>query len=717
VRMTYIAAGLGLAVSVAAAFAADTGAPPTEAQPVTDTIHNVKVEDPYRWLEDAADPKVKDWAAAQTKRTRTALDAIPDRAAIRDRLATLIKGGSGNWFDFKVAGTTIFARHADPKHQQPQLVALGPDLDPAKARVVLDPDTLDAKGGISFDWYEPAPNGRFIAVSLSKGGSEAGDLHIISATTGKDIGDIVPRVQYPTGGGNVAWSADSQALWYTRYPGPEKPATDRGFFQQLYYHRVGDEPKFDKQILGPDLPRIAEIKLDNRYNQKFLLVSVLNGDGGEVEHFIVDPVKNQATQITHFEDQVRQAVIAADGWIYLVSRKTNPNGVILKLAAGEPDFAKAKELVKTTASPIITEGDAIVPTADRLYVHEVNGGPSVLAIYGIDGKAEGTVPLPPVTAAGGMTLLPDGNLLLGVSSFTRPLYVATYSPKDGKLTDSKIEVTSPAKFDDAEVVRMTAASKDGTKIPFTVIRRKGTKADGAAPTLLTGYGGYGVIEAPRFLGADGRIWLDAGGVWVVANIRGGGDLGDAWHRAGALTKKQNVFDDFAAVVNELIKQKITASPHLALEGGSNGGLLMGAEITQHPELAKAVLSWVGIYDMLRVELDPNGQFNTTEFGSVKDEAQFKALYAYSPYHHVKDGTKYPAVLLITGENDGRVNPMQSRKFAARLQAATASGLPIYLETRSDAGHGFGTPLDVRIDQDADGTAFLFSELGMSEPKG
>ena len=716
-RRAHVAAGLGLAMVGAAAFAADTGAPPTEVQPVTDTIHNVKVEDPYRWLEDAADPKVKASAAAQTSRTRAALDALPARTTIRDRIAALIKGGSGNWFDFKIAGTTIFARHADPKHQQPQLVALGPDLDPAKARVVLDPDTLDAKGGTSFDWYAPAPNGRYIAVSLSKGGSEAGDLHIISATTGKDIGDVVPRVQYPTGGGSITWSADSQALWYTRYPGPEKPATDRGFFQQLYYHRVGDEPKFDRQILGADLPRIAEIKLDNRYNQKFLLVSVLNGDGGEVEHFIVDPVKNQATQITHFEDQIRQAVIAADGWIYLVSRKTNPNGVILKLAAGEPDLAKAKELVKTTASPIITEGDAIVPAADKLYVHEVNGGPSVVAIYGIDGKAEGTVPLPPVTAASGTTLLPDGSLLIGISSFTRPLYEATYSPKDGKLTDSKIEVTSPAKFDDAEVVRMTAASKDGTKIPFTVIRRKGTKADGTAPTLLTGYGGYGVVESPRFLGPDGRIWLDAGGVWVVANIRGGGDLGDAWHRAGALTKKQNVFDDFAAVANELIKQKITSSPHLALEGGSNGGLLMGAEITQHPELAKAVLSWVGIYDMLRVELDPNGQFNTTEFGSVKDEAQFKALYAYSPYHHVKDGTKYPAVLLITGENDGRVNPMQSRKFAARLQAATTSGLPIYLETRRDAGHGFGTPLDVRIDQDADGTAFLFDQLGMSVPKG
>jgi prolyl oligopeptidase len=714
VRAT-LATVLGLTLCwIAPALAADTAAPPAQPDPVTDTVHGVKIEDPYRWLEDPANPKVREWVAAETARTRKALDALPYRAPIRARLASLTKGGSGGWFDFQVAGTTIFAFHADPKHQQPQLLALGLDADPSKARLVLDPEKLDAKGAVAIDWYVPSPDGRFVAASLSRGGSEIGDLHVFSAATGQEIGDVVPRVQSPTGGGSLAWRADGKAFWYTRYPGAEKPASDRGFFQQLYFHQVGIDSKGDRPILGDGLPRIAEIKLDNRFDRNHVLVSVLNGDGGEVEHFLVG-ADNKPAQLTQFSDQIRQAVVGPDGAVYLVSRKASPGGQVLKLAPGQTQLSQAKVIIREPAagSAITVDGEALLPAGDKLLVREVAGGPSAIAIFGTDGKPAGTVPLPPVTAADDLTLLPDGDVLIGITSFTRPPYVARYAVKGGTLSETRIVVTSPANFDDAEVVRSTATSKDGTRIPFTVIRVKGTKSDGTSPTLLTGYGGYGIVEAPRFLAASGRVWLDAGGVLVYANLRGGGDEGEAWHRAGSLTHKQNVFDDFAAVAQELTREKITQPAHLAIIGGSNGGLLMGAMLTQHPELERAVVSLVGIYDMLRVELDPNGEFNTTEFGSVKDDAQFKALYAYSPYHHVKDGTKYPAVLLLTGENDGRVNPMQSRKMAARLQAATTSGLPVYLETRSDAGHGIGTPLDVRIDQQADASAFLFDQLGMT----
>jgi prolyl oligopeptidase len=705
------AASIGAVLVLVSAEAADPGAPAAPPDPVTDTYFSVKVEDPYRWLESAADPKVKAWTAAETARTRAGLDGIAARKPIRDRLAQLTKGASGAWFDFQVTSKGIFAFHADPAHQQPLLLALGLDADPAKARIVLDPDKLDAKGGVALDWYVASPDGRFIAASLSRGGSEVGDLHIFSTDSGQEIGDVVPNVQNPTGGGSVAWRPDGKSYFYTRYPGPEKPAADRGFYQQLYLHQVGVDAKYDKLIIGPDLPRIAEIKLDNRFDPASVLVSVLKGDGGEVEHFLIGP-KGDAVQLTHFEDQIRQAVQGPDGSIYLISRKGSPAGRILHLKPGETQLAQAKEIVKEGAAAITLDANALVPAGDRLYARQVVGGPSAIAIYSLDGKQTGTVPLPPVSAVEDMVLRPDGTLLLELGSFIRPLYVASYDPKTNALAETGIKVTSPAVFDDAEVVRLTAPSKDGTKIPFTVIRTKGFKAGGTAPTLLTGYGGYGVSQEPRFLNASGRVWLDGGGVWVSANIRGGGDFGEAWHKSGSLTHKQNVFDDFAAVAQELVRLKITSPQHLSLQGGSNGGLLMGAMITQHPDLAKAVVSWVGIYDMLRVELDPNGQFNTTEFGTVKDEAQFKALYAYSPYHHVRDGTKYPAVLMLTGENDGRVNPLQSRKFTARLQAATISGLPIYLETRSDAGHGIGTPLDVRIDQQADAMSFLFDQLGM-----
>jgi prolyl oligopeptidase len=260
-------------------------------------------------------------------------------------------------------------------------------------------------------------------------------------------------------------------------------------------------------------------------------------------------------------------------------------------------------------------------------------------------------------------------------------------------------------------VREFATSKDGTKVPLNILRRKGAKLDGSNPTVLYGYGGYGVSETPYFNAAR-RVWLERGGVLVFANIRGGGEYGEAWHLAGNLTRKQTVFDDFIASAEYLIQRGYTQPGKLAIRGGSNGGLLMGAVLTQRPELFRAVASSVGIYDMLRVELDPNGAFNVTEFGTVKDKAQFEALQAYSPFHHVKDGTDYPAVLMMTGDHDGRVNPAHSRKMIARLQAADPAGKPILLRTSGKAGHGIGTALSETIEQITDEYAFLLHELGV-----
>jgi prolyl oligopeptidase len=272
-------------------------------------------------------------------------------------------------------------------------------------------------------------------------------------------------------------------------------------------------------------------------------------------------------------------------------------------------------------------------------------------------------------------------------------------------------MTSPVDFADIEVVREFATSKDGTKVPLNILRKKSLKLDGRNPTLLYGYGGYGISLSPGF-DSTRRIWFDAGGVYAVANLRGGGEYGEQWHKAGNLTRKQNVFDDLIAAAEHLIQRRYTSPDKLAVQGGSNGGLLMGAFLTQRPDLARAVVAQVGIYDMLRVELDPNGQFNVTEFGTVNDPAQFQALYAYSPYHHVRNGVKYPAVLLTTGENDGRVNPAQSRKMAARLQAATGSDRPILFRSTAGAGHGIGTALKDRIAEQADVDAFLFDQLGI-----
>jgi prolyl oligopeptidase len=363
---------------------------------------------------------------------------------------------------------------------------------------------------------------------------------------------------------------------------------------------------------------------------------------------------------------------------------------------------------------VVTPGrssiDGFVVAGSHLFVRYMAGGPSKLVDKEI-GKPERALDILPVSAVGELVRMPGGQVLFQNESFLDPPAWYRYDPAASRVKKSALAESSPADFSDAEVVRQTAVSKDGTHVPMTILRRKGTKLDGSNPVLLTGYGGYAISLAPTF-SARRRLWLDHGGIWVVANLRGGAEFGETWHEQGRLTSKQNVFDDFIACAEYLIKSRYTSPEKLAIDGGSNGGLLMGAALVQRPDLFRAVVSHVGIYDMLRVETFPNGAFNVTEFGTVKEKAQFDALYAYSPYHHVKDGVDYPAVLFLTGDNDGRVDPMNSRKMTARLQAATHSSRPILLRTSSSSGHGIGTALDERVEQDADVFSFLFDQLGM-----
>ncbi len=691
--------------------------PSTEKQAVTDTFFGVAVSDPYRWLEDNTSAKGREWNEAQNAYARAYLDALPVRESLKARLTTMIKATSPEYSRLTPAGDRIFAIYNDPQFQQAMLVTLAGDADPASRKTVLDPNSLDQSGLTAIDWYEPSHDGKRVAVSLSKAGSEDGTLHVYDTLTGKEVGEAIPRVQYPTAGGSLAWAADGNGFWYTRYPGDEKPEADRHFFMQVYFHTIGQDWQKDALVFGTQdgVPRIGEIFLDNRYAPDVVLASVQNGDGGGWAHWLVDGA-GKKTRITTFKDKVVAATVAPDHSLYLVSRQGAPNGKVLKLAPGVSDLAKAATVVAEGKGSIIT-ADSNTPrtptlTRDTMLVSYIVGGPNEVQAFGLDGKARGRLALPEIAAFGNIEALPDGDVLFGVSTYLRPRYYARWHAADGGIAETKLAVESPVKFDDAEVTREFATSKDGTKVPMNIIRRKGVKLDGANPTLLYGYGGYGVSQQPRFGGPTTRLLLDGGGIYVDANIRGGSEFGERWHEQGSLTKKQNVFDDFAAAGEYLIKTKYTGQAHLAMLGGSNGGLLMGAMITQHPQLAHAVISSVGIYDMVRVELDPNGSFNTTEFGTVKDEAQFKALYAYSPYHRVRQGEKYPAVLMMTGANDGRVNPMHSRKFTAALQAATASGLPVYLRISTKSGHGIGSSLDERISQSADWMAFLFDQLGM-----
>jgi prolyl oligopeptidase len=687
-------------------FAADD-LPTTPKKPVVDEYHGVKITDDYRWLENSADKDVREWSKQQNERARTYLDKQSTRAGIVERLKQLYATRTPRFSDLRSNGGVLFAIETQPPKLQSFLVTLGSVDDAASARPLVDPNVIDPSGATAIDFYTPSHNGKLVAVSLSKNGSEDGSLSVFEVATGKKVGEEIPRVNGATAGGSVAWNSDSTGFWYTRYPRVgERTGADVNFYQQVYFHRLGAATP-DEYALGKELPRIAEIALQSSDDGKFVLALVANGDGGDHLSYLHSG-DGKWHQIARISDQISYAAFGADDSLYVLSHESAPMGKILQLVPPAFSLSTAKTIVTPGRSAI----EGFVPISlgggSHLILHYMAGGPSKL-IDKEPGKSERTIDILPVSTVGGVRRVGDQVLFENQSNTNAPAWYR-YESSSGLVKKTALAEASPADFSDIEVSRVTATSKDGTHVPLTILRRKGMKLDGSNPTLLTGYGGFSISISPAFTTRD-RVWFDHGGVMAVANLRGGGEFGETWHDQGRLLKKQNVFDDFIACAEYLIKMKHTSSDKLAIEGGSNGGLLMGAALTQRPDLFRAVVSHVGIYDMLRYETFPNGVFNVTEYGSVKERVNFQALYEYSPYHHVKDGTDYPAILFLTGENDGRVDPMNSRKMTARLQAATKSSRPIFLRT-SAGGHGIGAALDDRIEQQADVYAFLFDQLGM-----
>jgi prolyl oligopeptidase len=702
-----IAAAFSAAFAFAATvIAAPMSYPPAPKKAVTDSYHGEQVVEEYRWLENGADPAVKAWSLEQLQVTRKVLDAVPMRADLAKRFKELYETAPVRYGGFQDRGQ-FFAMKRQPPKNQPFLVVMKSAGDVASERVLVDPNTLNAKGTTSIDWYVPSLDGRYVAVCLSENGSEDGTVHVIDTRTGKETGDLVPRAQWPTGGGSVEWDEKATGFYYTRYPqGKERTGEDVNFYQQVYFHKLGTPASADRYVIGKEFPRIAETHLRATRDGRYLLASVANGDGGEFAYYLRDP-RGRWAKIADHADNIRRMVLGRDARIYALSLKDSPRGKILAMPIAKPELAKATVLVPEGEGTI----EDVAPALDRIYVDYMVGGPSEVRVFDLAGKSKPSLPTEPISSIYVGTVLENGDVLFGSQSYVTPPSVYRYSPREGRFEKTKLAGEYKVSFEDAEVVREMATSKDGTKVPVNILMKKGTKLDGSNPVVLEGYGGYGVNISPYFSLAN-RVWLDHGGIVAVANLRGGGEFGEAWHLAGNLTKKQNVFDDMIASAEHLIARGYAKPGKLAAMGGSNGGLLMGALLTQRPDLFRVVVSDVGIYDMLRVELTPNGAFNVTEFGTVKDPAQYKALRAYSPYHNVKDGTAYPAILFLTGENDGRVDPYNSRKMAARLQAATSSDKPILLRISMDTGHGIGTSLSKRVEEDADRYAFLMSQLGM-----
>ena len=704
-----LAATLAVSLLCAVSPAVAATPPGTPKIPVSDTYHGVRVVDDYRWLENGEDPKVKAWSDAQNARARSFLDRLPGRTVLRARIERLVTTRPASIGSPVVRGGRTFAVCFDPaKKQQPWIVLL-PSLASAEGmRTLVDPNAIDPTGHTAFDWFVPSPDGGKLAVSLSQGGSEAGTLHVYDVATGQETGDVIPLVQKGTAGGSAAWTADGKGLYYTRYPHEgERAPEDLDFYQQAWFHELGRPDREDRVAFGKDLPRIAEIFLRASEDGRHHLALVENGDSGDFALYVLGEGGSSWRGVSGFADGIVDARFGPDGSVWVISKKGASRRRVLRIPAGSTTLAAARVVLDQRPGVI----EAVAPGRSRFYTIEALGGKSQVREYGLDGDLVDELPAPAVSAVLELQPLDGDRVFYGVSSFLEPYRGWVFDPLTKVSTPTAVGRAPVADFSDAEVLEESALSKDGTRVPMFILQPKGTVRNGRNAVVLTGYGGFGISQTPAYSDLA-HVYTERGVVLAFAILRGGGEFGEEWHDAGRLTKKQNVFDDFLACARRLVELKVTNPARLAIEGGSNGGLLMGAALTQAPKLFRAVVSHVGIYDMLRVETSANGQFNTVEFGTVKVPEQFKALYAYSPYHHVKDKTRYPPILMPTGANDPRVDPMQSRKMVARLQAADPKAT-VLLRTSGRTGHGgIGAGVADQVALVTDVDAFLLSELGV-----
>src|SRR5438128_6289672 len=506
--------------------------PQTPKKPITDEYQGVKVEDDYQWLEKDDDPEVKASSDAQNKRTRAYIDKLPDRAAVEKQLTDWYAKTSPSYSELVARPGVLFAMKFQPPKQQQMLVTLASADNLKSEKMVLDPNALDVKGTTAIDWFAPSRDAKYVAISISQGGSEDGTLHLYETATGKAMPDSIAHVQYPTAGGSAAWNVDGTGIYYTRFPRKgERPDADLNFYQQIYFHKLGTADTEDTYSIGKDFPRIAEIVLQASRDGKYILATVANGDGGDFAHYLLGP-HGSWKQTTQFSDQIKAARLGRDNALYLLSRMDAPRGKILRLPLDVPELKNAAE--------IVADGEAVIefmePTASALYVGDLLGGPSQIRRFGLDGKNETLIPIPKISAVSEMESLEDNSLLFRDVSYTEP--AAWFKIASGKTEPVKTALvnTSPVSFADIEVTREFAVSKDGTKVPLNIIRRKGVKLDGNNPTLLYGYGGYSISMSPNF-DLNRMLWFDRGGGYIVANIRGGGKLGENSQKAGHITNK------------------------------------------------------------------------------------------------------------------------------------------------------------------------------------
>lgn len=675
--------------------------PATPQHPVTDHYFGNAVVDPYRWLEAGDSPEVKRWAAAQTALTRGVLDKLPSREPLRARMLEL---GQAERQEPPVhRGPYYFFRKQTL--QLPQAVLMVREGD-GPARPLVDANPLSADGTVSLDWWEASPEGRYVAYGLSEGGNEQSVLHLIDTKTGHAAKDVIPGCRYAS----VAWLSDEQGFYYTRFPGLGATGQDK---QRVYFHRIGDDPAHDAVVFEPHGGPEQIMWVQASHDDRWVLVTVSQGSNTKTEMYLLD---RHAPELgLRAIQQGFDAYYSADlhaGRLYLRTDLDAPNGKVMT--------ATFEEALKHQWQDLVPEGPDAMQGAfvagGKLVVEYLHNALSQVRLYELNGRPAGEIAFPGLGTVSGLSGGEDDpQLFFSYTSYLSPAAVYRYDLHKAQVTP----IFQPDLHIDAsryQEEQVWYTSKDGTRVPMMLVHKKGLKRDGQNPVLLTAYGGFDISLTPAF-SISHFAWIEAGGVLAVPNLRGGGEFGAAWHEAGMQDRKQNVFDDFYAAAEWLIRERVTSTPKLGIEGGSNGGLLMGAAITQRPELFKAVICAVPLLDMLRFHRFLIARYWIPEYGSSEDAHQYKALAAYSPYQHVKAGVHYPATLIVTGESDTRVDPLHARKMAALLQRDQGGPAPIYLYVESKAGHGAGKPLTKRIETSADQLGFLAWQLGLDvKPK-
>lgn len=678
------------------------------AQGVTESLQGMTIADPYRALEQHS-PLTDAWIAAQTQRTQEAIDTLRDPKR-EERLAQLLSIGS--FGDLAVGGSRIFALVREGQREQAALFEIAKPL----GALLLDPLAHGERAAI--DYIYPSPTGRFVALGLSHNGDERSTLLVLEVDKRALLSDSIAHAKWSS----VSWLSDDSGFYYTRYPAEGEPRWSAeepdSYYPLVLFHRVGSEPKTDVVVWQSERPTdwpFAALSEDDRYlvlhNQRtWTAIDVQLFDRGadpKARAIAPDATHPLVTVVAGIDNQTSGVV--HQGQLYLLTNIAADKKRIVRAPVSKPaDQSAWQDVVPESGATI----DGWTIAKDELVVHTVADVRSHLSVRRLDGTRITELPLPTAGSIEGLSADADtGVFAFGFSSFFYPPAIfATAAP--GTATPAQVfQVANDLDLGALEITQLRARSKDGTEVPVSLVHKKGLARDGQNPVLLTGYGGFNVSLLPDFT-RNALYWIERGGVYAVANLRGGGEFGESWHRAGMLEQKEHVFEDFEAVLRLLSESGISKPERIAITGGSNGGLLMAAAITRAPQLFAAAISNVGLYDMLRYHLFPPAEIWTSEYGDPRDPAAARWLAGYSPYHHVVPGTRYPAVLIESADHDTRVHWAHSTKLAARLQEAQRGGRPIYFYLEQQQGHGAGTRLHDLVVQYSRAYAFIESQLGL-----